>query len=331
MKYSKRLLLPLRLFIFSLYLSLQAMAQPDSALVKKYIAEFPDFYGISRAEVAAILSKAQFQASIIEKMEKPAEGTMTWEKYRNIFMREERIQAGVDFWKNNGSTIRAVSQKSGVDESVIIGILGVETFFGQRAGSYRVLDALYTLAFGFPKRAKYFTSELTEYIVLCQKEKLDIYGIKGSYAGAMGYCQFMPSSYRAYAVSYQDGGNRDLINDVDDAIASVANYLQMHRWKRDAPVATSALTGDRTVTLPAQSIKPRYKLAYYINQGYEPATPMDEQTMTSLLTFDMEDGSKEYWITTDNFYAITRYNHSPLYALAVWQLGQEVERRKNNP
>ncbi|MEQ8238524.1 MAG: lytic murein transglycosylase B [Cyclobacteriaceae bacterium] len=312
---------------FFLLLSISSFltqAQIDQQLVTQFVADFPGMYGISDDEVKTILSKAEYKADIIEKITKPAEGTMTWERYRNIFMKDERINAGVDFWKEHKEIINNVSEQTGIPEQTILGILGVETFFGQRKGSYRVLDALYTLSFGYPKRSKFFRSELEEFIVLCHKEKLDIYEVKGSYAGAIGYCQFMPSSYRAYAVSYDDDGSRDLSNQVGDAIASIANYLKEHRWKEGEPVATIAKTSGNTVELPKQSLRPKYKAAYYINQGYEPSNDISSDQSATLIAFDFENADDEFWFCFDNFHVITRYNHSQLYALAVYQLGEAI-------
>ncbi len=322
-------LLTLRITILALLgiLVTPAFSQIDSVVLKQFIQDFND-PNISRAELKLILSNATFQPTIIEKISKPAEGTMTWDSYRSIFVREDRIEAGIKFWNENAATIAAVSETTGVDASVLVGIIGVETFYGQRPGTYVVLDALYTLAFGYPKRSSYFKAELAEYLRISRQEELDVLTTKGSYAGAMGYCQFMPSSYTAYAVSFDEGGKRDLVNEVEDAIASVANYLQMHRWKRGEPIATSATLTSKAVLLPEQKIKPAYQLAYYLNQGYEPEEKLDTNQMISLLSFDLKDGTKEYWFTTDNFYAITRYNHSPMYALAVFQLGEEIRKRR---
>jgi membrane-bound lytic murein transglycosylase B len=320
----KVILLPLFLFY-----SLFSQGQIDESLIDQFVEDFPGMYGISDDDVRKILAHAEFKPDIIEKISKPAEGTMTWTRYRNIFMKEERIDAGVQFWNTHKDLIKDVSEKTGISEKAIIGILGVETYFGQRKGTYKVLDALYTLSFGYPKRSKFFSSELQEFIVLCHKENLNVYEIKGSYAGAIGYCQFMPSSYRAYAVSYDEDGSRDLSNQVGDAVASIANYLKVHRWETDGPVATKATTNDKTVALPKQSTKPKYKTAYYINQGYSPEAGDFTQRTSTLLEFELDEGS-EFWFGFNNFYVITRYNHSPLYALAVFQLGEAVESKREN-
>ncbi|SMD31785.1 membrane-bound lytic murein transglycosylase B [Reichenbachiella faecimaris] len=276
-------------------------------------------------DLETIINQAEFQQGIIEKMNRPAEGSMTWERYRKIFMTPERIAVGVDFWATNAAILDAVSKETGVAEEAIIGILGVETYFGQRMGNYRVLDALYTLAFGYPRRASFFKAELSKFLELCEKEGLDPLVIKGSYAGAMGYGQFMPSSYLAYAKSYNGNSGADLMNQTDDAIASVANYLKVHRWQQGGLVAIPASKSAHAQNLPKQKVKPTHALSYYAQKGYEPLKSVDSAESVSLQVMDMENGSLAYWFAFHNFYVITRYNHSPLYALAVFQLGEAIK------
>jgi membrane-bound lytic murein transglycosylase B len=230
------------------YLILSVTPATHAQINQNDVDEFARNYAYQNkrplAEIETILNQATFQPSIIEKMERPAEKTMTWTRYRNIFMKEERIQAGADFWIENEAVLQSVSTQSGIPEEIILGIIGVETFFGQRKGTYSVLDALYTLAFGYPKRSSFFKSELGKFLELCHQENLDPTQIKGSYAGAMGYCQFMPSSYLAYAKNFDGEGGTDLVNNVDDAIASVANYLEVHRWKTGERIAVQAAPTD---------------------------------------------------------------------------------------
>lgn len=276
-------------------------------------------------DVEALISQATFKSDIIDKMNKPAEGTMTWERYRNIFMKQERIDAGVKFWKDNEKVLNSVSQESGVSIEAIIGIIGVETYFGDRMGSYRVLDALYTLGFGYPRRASFFKAELSKFLELCEKEGLDPLAIKGSYAGAMGFGQFMPSSYLAYAKSYDSESGADLMNSTEDGIASVANYLKVHRWKTGERVAIQAKRDANAESLPKQKVKPAQALSYYTQKGYRPTETVAENAQASLQMMEMADGSFEYWFGFYNFYVITRYNHSPLYALAVYQLSEAIK------
>lgn len=314
------------LFIFTLLIAQTGLAQIDQEEVADFtrVTAYQQKKPLARFE--NIMSQAIYVPEIIEKISKPAEKTITWERYRAIFMTPERIAAGVKFWAENEEVLHQVSKESGVAIEAIIGIIGVETYFGQRMGSYRVLDALYTLGFGYPKRASFFKAELGKFLELCEKEGLDPLSIKGSYAGAMGYGQFMPSSYLAYAKSYDQDSGADLMNEVNDGIASVANYLKVHRWKEGRRIAVKVNKKEEAETLSPQSSKPSKTLAYYAEMGYVVATtPMDQAEMVSLQQMEMEDGSHEYWFTAYNFYVITRYNHSPLYALAVFQLGEAIK------
>lgn len=314
-------------FLFTLFfVSINLIAQVNESKVAEFARSVAARTDYSLEELTVILNKAKYDQSIIDKISKPAEGTMTWERYRNIFMKEERILAGVKFWDEYADVIQKVSAESGVAEEAIIGIIGVETYFGRIKGGHLVLDALYTLAFGYPKRSSFFTSELENYLVLAKKESLDIYSVKGSYAGAMGYCQFMPSSYEAYAKSYEDG-TRDLMTP-EDAIASVANYLKVHRWATGEPVAMEVARMINPQEVSTKSVKPANTLRYYSDLGYMPSGNISPSTKAALIELDHEDGSKEYWFGFNNFYVITRYNHSKLYALAVHQLGQAVKQAR---
>ncbi|MFY0601455.1 MAG: lytic murein transglycosylase B [Cyclobacteriaceae bacterium] len=308
---------------FAQYLNAQVNQEKVDAFARNYAYKNK----IPLTEIETILAKAEFQQSIIEKMQKPAEKTMTWARYRNIFMTDERISRGVEFWNEHEAVLNDISQKTGVPAEIILGILGVETFFGERKGTYKVLDALYTLAFGYPKRSKFFTSELEKFIQLSREENLNIDEVKGSYAGAIGYCQFMPSSYLAYAKSYDEGGNKDLVNSPEDAIASVANYLKVHRWKNGEPIAARTYKDNSSTALPKQSLKPKQTIEFYEKNGFKSKDKISTDALVTLLTMTLEEG-EEYWFGFNNFYVITRYNHSSLYALAVYQLAEAIKARK---
>lgn len=302
--------------------------QIDQEKVAEFARKFSDTHDMTLAEVNTIMDNARFQESIIRKMEKPAEGTMTWESYRNIFIQKDRIAAGVAFWDKHEAILNEVSSESGVPVEIILGILGVETFFGQRIGSYRVLDALYTLAFGYPKRSSFFTAELEKFLELSYLEGLDVYGVKGSYAGAIGYCQFMPSSYIAYAKSFNRASNRDLMQ-IDDAIASVANYLNEHRWKTGEPMATQVA---KLIDPQAaeNGIRPKNTLKYYSDLGYIPSGNYSPALKAALVKLENKQDA-EFWFGFDNFYVITRYNHSAMYAMAVYQLGEVIREQRMQP
>lgn len=305
---------------FFLFCLLQVHGQVDTNAVREFIESFETKHGRSIEE---IISKAKFQQEIIDKISRPAEGTMTWERYRKIFIKEERIAAGVEFWNTHAEVIEKVSIDTGVPPEVILGIIGVETYFGRIKGSYKVLDALYTLGFGYPKRAKFFRSELEKFLILVDTEDLDALSIEGSYAGAMGYSQFMPSSYIAYAKSYEPEGNADLMNSPEDAIASVANYIKVHRWQEGAPIASKANFTREVTNLNKQVLRPKNNLSDYTKIGIVPDAEISGDPKATLVKLD-----EDYWFGFYNFYVITRYNHSPMYAMAVYELGTEIVKRK---
>ncbi len=319
-----------RIFITVLLIGLAVtdlLAQADQAKVDDFIAKYASSRGVSQEKVREIIDQAVFQPSIVEKFNRPAEKTMTWSRYRNIFMKEERIEAGVAFWETHEVALQQVSESTGVPVHIILGILGVESAFGGNKGSYKVLDALYTISFGIPRRSSYFTKELGEFLDLAKAENLDPLQVEGGYAGAMGYCQFMPSSYRAYATSFDQGGTRDLMNSPEDAIASVANYLKVHRWKANQMVAIPAVASADANPPAKFSSRVKYDVAYYKNLGFTPEWELTPTRKVSLLEFQLDEG-KEYWFGLYNFYVITRYNHSSMYALVVYQLGEAIKKRR---
>ncbi|WP_420387475.1 lytic murein transglycosylase B [Roseivirga sp.] len=316
------------LLFFSLFISVTLTAQVNQQEVDAFIKDYASKHGVSETEVREIISAAQFQQEIIDKISRPAEGTMTWERYRKIFVTDERANAGIEFWKEHQTTVAKVSRETGVAEEIILGIIGVESYFGRIKGSYQVLDALYTLGFGYPKRGKFFRSELAKYLELSTKENLNPKEIKGSYAGAMGYTQFMPSSYLAYAKSFDEGGNADLVNDPTDAIASVANYLKVHRWKKGEPIATTATFSREVTNLNKQSLRPKNKLSDYTALGIKPGKSIAGNTPATLIILENEN-DKEHWYGFYNFYVITRYNHSPMYAMAVYQLAELIKSKRD--
>ncbi len=316
------------IIIFCFFIPSFLSAQISTEDVKEYSKKISSDHGLAEEWVWEILQNATYQESIIEKMERPAE-SIDWYRYRKIFIKEDRIAAGIDFWIENNTVLEEVSSKYGIPVEILIGILGVETKFGENRGSYKVLDALFTLAFGYPKRSNYFKHELKEFLLLVNEENLDPYNIYGSYAGAIGYCQFMPSSYRAYAKSNDDNGSRDLYNSKEDAIESIANYLSVHRWIKDEKIAIPANKIKKEVDFESKSNKPNNNFKYYENLGFSAVGEVNSDEKVALLDFQNEN-NKEYWFGYFNFYVITRYNHSKMYALAVFQLGNEVKSRMIN-
>jgi membrane-bound lytic murein transglycosylase B len=292
--------------------------------VQEFVAVMVDKYGFNRDELLAVLGQAERRDDIIELMNRPAEKRLAWYEYRKIFLTDSRIEGGVAFWKQHADILAKAEEVFGVDPQVVVAIIGVETRYGSNTGRHRVLDALATLAFDYPPRSQFFTSELEQYLVLAREEDIDLLSATGSYAGAMGYGQFIPSSYRNYAVDFDADGKRDLWNSPMDIIGSVANYFHVHGWEDRAPVAVRAeVSGDDYPALLELGYEPNTALHAMRHDGVTPVTPMPDDLEAALLAFEQPDGP-EYWLGFNNFYVITRYNHSPLYAMAVYQLSEEI-------
>ncbi len=286
--------------------------------------------GVDMDRARALLAEAEFQPEIVAAMRRPAEKTLTWKGYRPIFLDAERSRKGAEFIATHAPIFAAVEREYGVPPHIIAAIIGVETRYGEVIGDDRVLDALATLAFDYPERSDYFTRELANFIQLCVEEDLACEREVGSYAGAMGWPQFMPSSYRAYAVDFNDNGKRDLWQEPADVIASVANYLAVHGWKADRPVTLPAWIADGSKPLNGierSTLDPHYDWQTLLQAGLRVEDPPAAGTRAGLLQFEGADGT-EYWLGLPNFFVITTYNHSPLYAMAVYQLSQEIAARR---
>ncbi|MDQ3038783.1 MAG: lytic murein transglycosylase B [Pseudomonadota bacterium] len=303
-------------------------------------------YGISEAGIETTLAKASIRDSIVAAMSRPAEAK-PWADYRPIFIQPKRIDGGRAFLATHREELQRAEAKYGVPAELITAIIGVETSYGGNKGSYPVIDALYTLAFAYPRtnepaklarenqREAFFRDELAQLFALGKGEGLDIGTLKGSYAGAMGWGQFMPSSYRDYAVDGDGDGKRDLFNNLDDVFASVANYfVGKGGWQRGGPVMQRAIRDAGARNFNAEKIELDQTLASLATLGYRPANPgLTRATMTApatLLTLDGANGP-EYWIVYNNFKAITKYNNSRLYATAVFQLAQAIAGRDPDP
>jgi membrane-bound lytic murein transglycosylase B len=297
----------------------------DNPEVHAFIEEMEERHQFDRKELQALFDEAKKRDDILKAISRPAEKTKPWYEYRNIFLTPKRIDGGVDFWERNQDILERAEQTFGVDAAIIVAIIGVETRYGANTGSYRVIDALSTLAFEYPPRSKFFRSELEQFLILAREEDVDVRKAKGSYAGAMGYGQFIPSSYRAYAVDFSEDGKRDLWESPDDIIGSVANYFQRHGWTTGAPVASKVNSGSRVDSSQvSRSIKPDKKTAGDFSQaGVATDPPLPKDQAVVLLEFE-QTGGPEYWLTANNFYVITRYNRSPLYAMAVYQLSEAI-------
>lgn len=271
------------------------------------------------------LADARYQPKIVAAMQRPAEKVLPWHKYRKIFIQDSRIEGGMDFIREHAMLFKQVEERYGVPPSIIAAIIGVETRFGKHTGDDRVLDALATLGFDYPPRAKFFYSELEHFLKLCKSEGLDARSVKGSYAGAMGMPQFIASSYQAYAVDFNNNGQRDLWNEPADVIGSVANYFSAHGWQPGADIAARAprATAPLTGVLRSER-KTHYRYSELAQAGAQVDSPPQDDTPVGLLEFENTQGP-EFWVGYKNFFVITSYNHSPLYAMAVYQLSQAIE------
>lgn len=282
--------------------------------------------GFTRAAVFAVLAKAEPQPKIIEAMNRPAEKTLAWWEYRARFLTPERIDAGARLWREHRELLDAIAMERHVQPEYLLGIIGVETYFGRIMGRYRVLDALATLAFDYPARAEYFQRELEQFLLLTKSGELDPQAVLGSYAGAMGAAQFMPSSFQAYAVDESGSGHRDLWTDWADIFASVANYLQQHGWEYGQPVLAEASLG----TAPEPAVPPSTTLNETLGalraRGMQVQSLLDDATPCLAIVAPL-DGGTSYRVGFRNFYVITRYNRSPLYAMAVNDLAQAISAR----
>jgi membrane-bound lytic murein transglycosylase B len=273
-----------------------------------------------------VLDGVRIRPEILKAIARPAEA-LDWYQYHPIFLTETRIDKGEAFWRAHADTLTQAFRTYGVSPEIIVAIIGVETLYGTRKGKYLVLDSLATLAFRYPKRSKFFRTELEQFLILARQENLDTPKVKGSYAGAMGIPQFISSSYRRYAVDFDGDGVRDLLNNPVDAIGSVANYLEVHGWQRDGAIALPAsVTGDGYKTLVKKGLKPHTPVSDMHNFGVVVLYASENNSRGALIELTNKEDI-EHWVGLQNFYAITRYNHSSLYAMAVVQLASEIRKR----
>jgi len=304
----------------------QARCEPIADLPQAavFAEEMAVRHQFDRAALTQWLAQACLKQSILDAMARPAEAK-PWSEYRPLFIEPKRIAHGVQFWSAHEAQLSRAEAQYGVPSSMIVAIIGVETFYGRNTGSYRVMDALATLAFGYPPRAAYFRQELEQYLLLAREADFAPFSVKGSYAGAMGISQFMPSSYRLFGIDFDGDGHRDLWDNPDDAIGSVANYFRAKGWQSGAPVATPATAvADPGKGLANRGWDYRMPLKDWARVGVAANAPDQAQAEAMLLALAGDKGP-EYWLAYKNFYVITRYNHSFQYAMAVWQLSQALE------
>ena len=296
--------------------------------VQDYVDELVETHGFARQQLQLWLGSTESNAEIVERISKPAEKVWTWGRYKSHLVGSARIEAGVAFLREHAATLARAEAEYGVDAATIVAILGIETLYGQRMGSFPVLEALLTLGFDYPPRSKFFRKELTEFLLLVRQEGKDPRAIKGSYAGAMGYGQFIPSSYRHYAVDFDGDGVRDIWTNATDAIGSIANYFARHGWQGSAPVAMQvAVSGAAYKAKLNRSLAPNSTVQELVDLGVEldgVNAAQIEVAQKARLYEVQGDVATEHWLTFNNFYVITRYNHSHLYALAVHHIAEGI-------
>jgi len=320
------------LIVALFYIPAFAAVHPGS---DEFVKRAVEDNGLQENEVRALLDSAEYKQSIVDAISRPAEGK-PWYQYRSIFLTDQRVKEGIAFWRDNQALIEKAAKQFSVDEEIIVAIIGVETFYGRITGNYRTIDALVTLGFYYPQnlssdRSPFFSRELMHYIKLASEEGLPAAEVMGSYAGAMGMGQFMPSSYREYAVDFDDDGHRDLWRSTPDAVGSVANYLHRHGWQAGQPVTQRVFASSDAAfgEISNSNFMPTLSVAQWKEKGFSPSTEMSPDLAAAVVKMSEKD-RKTYWMTFKNFYVITRYNRSPLYAMAVYELSQQIKEGMDN-
>lgn len=291
--------------------------------VEAFISEMQQKHQFDGQQLQALFRETRFREDIIEAITRPAEGK-PWHDYRPIFLTKGRIKQGVNFMHKHRDILTLAEKEYGVPAQIITAIIGVETFYGRHAGKYRVMDSLATLAFGYPKRADFFRGQLEQFLIMAREENVPPMKMLGSYAGAMGQPQFIPSSFRDYAVDFDGDGHRDLWDNRSDVIGSVANYFKKHKWQAGQPVAARATVhGEAYKAMAEKGYKPSFTVKELKQAGVSIKVDYPDDARAALVELETRQGP-EYWVALDNFYVITRYNHSPLYAMAVFQLSEAI-------
>jgi membrane-bound lytic murein transglycosylase B len=330
----KRLTKTLLLACISLCASLSFADYSEHPEASAFVDTMVSKHGFERAQIIGWLSYAKHQSSIVKAMSRPAEKVKPWFEYRKHFISELRIDRGLQFWRENQQTLQRAEEQFGVDPAIIVSIIGVETNYGRNTGSYKVIDALTTLAFDYytytekrESRKKFFTIQLEHLFLLAREQGQDPLELKGSYAGAMGWGQFMPNSYRNYAVDFDNDDFADIWTNPTDAIGSVANYFTEHGWKKDQPVATRAhISGSVSEEGLNKMKRPTMTIAELEAMGYDPVEKFAGDSTAFPMRFTAKYGD-EYWLGLHNFYVIGRYNPRTKYAMAVYQLSEIIRTR----
>lgn len=298
--------------------------------VRAFIRDMAERHAFVESELQFLFSRTRRMESVLKAITPPKDPReRSWHAYRERFVNEARIGEGVAFWRRHAEPLMRAAEAHGVPEEIIVAIIGVETLYGRNAGSFRVIDALATLAFLYPPRAGYFRSELEQYLLFAREAGLDVFSVRGSYAGAIGIPQFMPGSYRRFAVDFDGDGAVDLRASPADAVGSVANFLKEHGWRRGEPVQLPAhVAGEAHRAMLEAGIEPKFSLASLRQHGVETRSSLPVETMVALIDLPTPDAPTEYRLGMRNFYVLTRYNRSSFYAAAVYDLAQELKNRR---
>ena len=315
---------------------MSSLAQADAAFlarpdVQRYIDEQVASGVFNRPELEAVFANVEIKPNIIAILDKPST-SRPWYQFRSSFYNERLLKSGVAFWQQHAAALQRAEQVYGVPPEMVVAILGIETNYGRNTGSFRLADALSTIAFNYPRRAEYFRGELTEFLKLAKEERIDPLSLKGSYAGAMGLPQFMPSSFRKWAVDFDGSGHRDIWNNVDDAIGSVAHYFQLQGWRHgdDIIIPAAVQPGVDVSGLVADKFNLHLTVGELKARGVLPQAQVADHVQAVLVPLETAPGVTEYWLGLNNFYVITRYNKSTLYAKVAQELAAELRLRYLN-
>lgn len=303
----------------------------NSPQVAEFVAEMTRDYGFAGEQLVSLFAVAERKQAILDAISRPAEKVKPWKDYRPIFITDARISRGVEFWREHEETLKRAEAEYGVPAHIIVAIIGVETSYGGNTGSYRVVDALSTLAFDYPPRAPFFRKELREFLMLAREEQVDPLTLTGSYAGAMGLPQFMPSSFRAYAVDFDGDGRINIWSNPVDAIGSVASYFKRHGWQPGEPVVSAAQIKDAKAEQGLTTgLDPLNTVGELRSLGWSSSDPLRDDLPVTAFRFEGAEGA-EYWLGLPNFFVITRYNRSLMYAMAVNQLAESMVEARGTP
>jgi len=326
-----RLLLVSWVVLFATTFSTMAQAPGKVKLkpeVEEFIGQMVQKHQFEEAELRQLFAQQKTNDGVVKAINAPATAK-PWHEFRAIFVTPTRINGGVEFWQQNAEQLKRARDTYGVPEEVIVAIIGVETIYGRRMGNFRVVDSLYTLGFEMQERAAFFRGELEQFLLMARDNRLDPMSIKGSFAGAMGMPQFIPTSYRKYAVDFDGDGKVNLWEGTADTIGSVANYLKHFGWTYGQPTVVPArISGTEFKEVLDAGMKPNQTLQQMQPKGVEATESLPPETPAGLFALDIEQG-QEFWLALNNFYVITRYNRSKNYAMAVHQLASAIVRERD--